>query len=382
MLNERKAGADNSQKLLYAAIALSLLGAALVAGTLSNAFRNHLHELQTANAALDERVDLRTRQLQASETRQRLALEAGELGVWEVDLNLSSSQRSLRHDQIFGYENAVERWSVDRFLEHVYVDDRERVSSLVEAAQTGQTSWRYDCRIIRTDNGQVRWIEVAGAPQMGPDGKVRGFAGIIEDITERVVREQRLAFVTGELEHRSKNLMTVIQAISYQTARHTSSIDEYQKAFQARLAGPSRSTDILLGREGAGADLKELVNAHLGAFSDPQRLNVDGPPVRLKPTAAQTIGLALHELGTNSYKYGALSVPQGQINVTWVTGPDGVNLEWREAQGPMVAPPMRKGFGTAVIETMTAQALGGKVSIEFLPSGLLWLAKIPRDQLA
>ncbi len=386
LLSSRTAMADELRKWLLAFILLALLGALGLAGSVSKAFRDHFVDLdaahknlQTSNLLLESRVAERTAELEASkrniehdahrlrvaEARQRVAVEAGELGTWDLDMTTNRAVRTGRHDQIFGYETPPPEWGTENFLAHVHPDDRARIELLLAEGSRNETSWDFECRILRASDQQSRWIEVHGGPRFDEQGQLAGYVGVVADVTDRKGREEQLEFVTKELAHRSKNMMAVIQAISRQTAKHSSSVETFEKSFSARLAGLSQSQDLLLGKNWRGADLQDLVVAHLTPFTERSRLKIDGPPVILRPESAQNFGFALHELATNAAKYGALSVPPGIVTVSWILEAGRIRFCWQEHGGPAVTEPSRKGFGNFVTGKMMEQTLGGTVAFAY-----------------
>jgi len=179
-----------------------------------------------------------------------------------------------------------------------------------------------------------------------------------------------------ELTHRSKNLLAVIQAVARQTARHTNSTEDFVAQFDARLQAMATSHDVLVEEGWHGASLFELAELQLQPFVDffDRQVSIQGPPVLLKPEAAQALGLALHELANNAKKFGALSVPEGQVSVTWVRVPhrdgDSIELKWIESGGPAVLAPVARRFGSMVIERNLERAVGGKVTLAFFASGV------------
>lgn len=187
-----------------------------------------------------------------------------------------------------------------------------------------------------------------------------------------------------ELSHRSKNQLAIIQAIAAQTAQSADSVDAFLKKFRVRMQGLAASHDLLVSQNWAGVPLAELVRRQINAFVDVSRDTVEmsGPDLHLTTSATEAIGLALHELATNSAKYGALSVPEGKLTVAWSLAPpagvpDHVLLEWIETGGPAVRPPEHKGFGSLVIERMVAEAVDGTVRLDFAPAGLYWRLEFP-----
>ena len=192
-----------------------------------------------------------------------------------------------------------------------------------------------------------------------------------------------------ELSHRSKNLLSVIQAMAQQTARLSPSVDAFLDRFIGRVQGLAASQDLLVNQNWTGVSLDELVRQQLQAFGgrDAGRIEADGPPLYVAPDAAQTLGLALHELATNASKYGALSVPGGSIAVHWNIEPGSgaprFRMSWRERGGPSVETPERSGFGRMLIERLTAEKLDATVQLNFDREGVVWtLDAAARDVLA
>ena len=193
----------------------------------------------------------------------------------------------------------------------------------------------------------------------------------------------QLRVVADELSHRMKNLVTIIQSIARQTMHQSTTKDDFEARFSHRLGAFGRSLDLLIASNWHGARLDELVRLGLtpfGALDGPQ-ISVEGPPLGLNPEAARNIGLTLHELATNATKYGALSVPEGKVAVHWEIASSGgrrrIFMTWRESGGPIVTEPTHLGFGRRVIQELTAEALSGKVTHEFLPGGVRWTLDIP-----
>jgi two-component sensor histidine kinase len=221
-----------------------------------------------------------------------------------------------------------------------------------------------------------------------PHGKAQRLVNIVADITERKSAEDHIQFLMREMTHRSKNLLTVVQAIARRTAQTARTFEDFESRFGQRLQGLSASHDVLVDENWQGARLEELVARQLKPFAEPKgsRIGISGPPIVVSAQAAQAIGLAIHELATNATKYGALSVASGRIEICWSLGdvddePGTLRLSWVERGGPPVSEPTRKGFGRTVIDAMLTRSLGGKVALEFDPSGLRWCAWIPPRNL-
>jgi two-component sensor histidine kinase/CHASE3 domain sensor protein len=236
------------------------------------------------------------------------------------------------------------------------------------------------------DRGVMRWFDCTIDAQRDADGRIVGIVCAAVEITEQKERESRIRLLMRELTHRSKNLLTVIDAIARQTATNSDGIKDFLTRFRDRLHSLAGSHDQLVHEDWQGAWLRELVLGQLGHYydKDSPAITLDGPRVRVQPEAAQHIGLALHELATNAAKYGALSAPTGRVQITWdveqdATGDPVCRMCWTEHGGPPAQPPARRGFGHVVIERTVARALGGSVILEFPPEGLRWTLTFPAD---
>lgn len=232
----------------------------------------------------------------------------------------------------------------------------------------------------RRKDGSLIDVSLNTAPVRRSDGKIIAISSIIHDISERKADEMHRHLLMRELAHRSKNQLAIIQSIAGQTARNADSVEDFLDDFRQRLRGLAISHDLLIGQDWRGAPLAELVEGQLGVFvgENSNRVDVSGPPVVLTSSAAEAIGLALHELATNSVKYGSLSVPGGIVSVRWSVKTNGsttpkLALEWVEKNGPPITePPTHKGFGSRIIETMVASSVSGKSSIDYRPDGVHW----------
>lgn len=224
-------------------------------------------------------------------------------------------------------------------------------------------------------DGRIFPIELAVAEWRIADK--RFFTGILRDITDRKQAEEHVRFVMRELSHRTKNVLAVVQSMAWQTARSSVDLEDFGKRFASRVEALACSHDLLTETRWQGVRLDDLVRGQLRLFGAEKHLDADGPELVLKPEAAQSLGLALHELATNALKYGALTRPTGRIEISWSIEADDAasgqfRMVWRESGGPEAGPPERTGFGRTVIKEMTERALKGHVALEFRSEGLFW----------
>src|SRR5690606_16152965 len=172
--------------------------------------------------------------------------------------------------------------------------------------------------------------------------------------TARQAADREVRFLMREVAHRSKNQMTVIAAMARQTARGAEDVPSYVQAFERRILGLARSTDLLLTHGRAGVALRELVESQIAPFSPPDssRVSITGPAVRLNMQAAQILGMAVHELSTNAVKYGAFGEDGGTLAVSWTVVDDRLDFVWRETVPRVLPGSKRVGFGTTVLKSM------------------------------
>ena len=228
---------------------------------------------------------------------------------------------------------------------------------------------------LRGRNGKFRWFLSRAHPIRGQDGNIQMWFGTNTDITDQKQREERIQLLMGEVNHRAKNMLTLVQAIARQTM---ASGENFMGRFTERMRSLASSQDLLVSSGWRGARVEDIMKSQLSHLEDfiGTRIFLEGPHVRLNSAAAQSLGMALHELATNAGKYGALSNDTGKVDIRWnVRQDEGVNrfeICWTESGGPPVTVPDRRGFGSTVIERMTRIAFGYPVKLDFAPEGLHW----------
>jgi two-component sensor histidine kinase len=271
---------------------------------------------------------------------------------------------------------------MDELRQAMHPEDRHLLAQF-HALTESQDSFPAEYRIVKAD-GKVSWLSGYGRVlDRQANGKAHHVIHVATDITERKTAEAHQRFLLQELSHRSKNLLSIVQAVADQTMRNCPDLAEFQKRFDGRLQGLAASNTLLARGDWRGSCLSALVELQLSPFIDlasPQ-IEVRGPNVDLTAEATQAVGLALHELATNAVKHGALSVPQGRVSVSWEvfkgSGAPRLRLDWTERDGPPVTAPNRTGFGHFVIKTMIEQSVQGKVALDFNREGLHWSLEAP-----
>ncbi len=323
--------------------------------------------------------------LRDSQARLRHAADAAGLTYVEVDFTHARIRTAENFATVMGYvsppdEAADSAAGVRLLLDHVVALDQPRVEAALREFMSGNRLGKI-VYCVRGDDQVERVIESLWSTEYGPDGKpLRAFATNL-DITEIKRAEEHTKLLMAEVNHRSKNLLAVVQAIAQNTTKHADPAMFVARLID-RIGGLTISQDLLVRNNWQGVEVSDLVEGQLAHFKDllGERILLMGPPARLTAAAAQGIGMALHELATNTIKYGALSNDVGRVHISWqVADAPGYmfTMRWLEEGGPMVIPPTLLGFGQKVIGRMAELAVNGTVEVDFRESGLSWKLSAP-----
>jgi PAS domain S-box-containing protein len=247
----------------------------------------------------------------------------------------------------------------------------EIVGIFQSTLRTGQSFSTAHHAELRADRGVVEHYEWRVDRTTLPEGSF-GLVCYFRNIAAQIEAESTRQLPTRELNHRVKNTLASVQAIAQQTMRSTKDPEEFARRFSGRIQSLARVHALLTDATWQGADLRDLIRDQLlhGAV-DETRLTAWGPVVHLRPQMAVHLAVMLHELGTNSMKYGAFSAPKGWVTINWTVSGDMLDLQWVERGGPTVAAPSRRGFGTTLIE-QSAKSEGGKAERLVERDGLTW----------
>ncbi|MBO9560860.1 MAG: PAS domain-containing protein [Caulobacter sp.] len=222
---------------------------------------------------------------------------------------------------------------------------------------------------------EERYLDFIYQPIIEPDGSVSGVFVEGFDITDQVQAQDQQRLLLDELNHRVKNTLATVQAISQQTLRGAADPAAFAKAFEARLLALSQTHNALTDGVWSGAGLRHILDLELQPYG-PERVTLDGPDVHLPARMALSLGMVFHELATNAAKYGALS-KNGRLSVSWRQEEEGLAFTWRETGGPAVFAPTRRGFGSRLIERSVASELRGRIELDYRPEGLVCAFWVP-----
>ena len=256
----------------------------------------------------------------------------------------------------------------------LHPDDADQFSQAIAAFNTGVHAHEGEFRVSRPD-GEVRWCVGTAAATLDSSGRVVRVSGVTVDITERKRAEERQNLLAREVDHRAKNALALAQSIVRLT--RADEVKAYVNAVEGRINALARVHTILSLSSWQGAELSKLIEEELAPYSLGGQIKLAGPEVQLLPATAQTLALALHELFTNSAKYGALSARSGRLAIGWQVEDDHLTLTWDETGGPLVGPPKSRGFGTRSLLASVESQLGGQAEFNWRPEGLLCRLEVP-----
>ena len=322
--------------------------------------------------------------LRETEERYRLASQATNDAIWDWNLVTNHVHWNEALRRAHGHTPDAIEPTGDWWIGHIHPDDRARIDVSIHAVIDGTgTVWTDEYRFLRADGSYADILD-RGYVIRDEGGRAIRMIGAMLDITERKRAEEHQRLLTGELQHRVKNTLALVQAIASQTLRGASDVAEMREAFAARLISLGRAHDILTLASWTEAPIGEVVEGALCVHrqADASRIRISGPNVLLSAKAALSLSLALHELATNAAKYGALSNDGGVVDLGWHVVHRGdvprFCLTWSEQGGPpILAQPARRGFGSRLIERSFAAEVGGEVRLTYAPTGLMCRLEAP-----
>lgn len=325
--------------------------------------------------------------LARSEERLQLALGASTMvGIWDWDLQTDLIYADPNFAEIYTVQpdRAAAGAPLEEYTRNFHPADMPAFEAELARVFSGQPTFEAEYRIVQPDGG-ARWVHARGRLIRNAAGEPIRFSGAAVEITDRKQAEEKQKLLMHELAHRVKNTLAVVQAIATQSLRHASSIEDASQKLQSRLAALSKAHDVLTQGDWRGAALDDVVTntLHNIGMQDTGRIRVRGNKAVLGPQAAMSFGLVLHELMTNAVKYGALSNEAGHVDIEWSisreNGERSLHFGWTEANGPTVAAPQQRGFGSRLIKSSLGSL--GDVDIAYHPSGLVLKMSAPMVQI-
>lgn len=249
-------------------------------------------------------------------------------------------------------------------------DHLERVLAYFKTTIESGVEWE-DTFPLRSGDGEYRWFLSRALPIRDASGAILYWFGTNTDVTDMLEKEEQIRVLLMEVNHRSKNLLAVVQAL----ARRSGCKDpDFLHRFERRLASLSANQDLLVRRGWSTILMDELAEAQLAILGREARAQIElrGASIPLSPRSAEIIGMALYELATNALKYGALAAPAGKVVLCWEETADRFVIDWRESGVPLMCVPTHHGFGTTLMRHIPARSLDAEVTIDYAPTGLHW----------
>ena len=302
-----------------------------------------------------------------------MAMAASKMGTWRYTLADNICIYDENAQALYGLTDPRFLHDEEGVKDKFHPDDMalmwERVGKALDP--TGDGRYDVEYRVKQLD-GSWRWLSAWGLVEFegeGDDRKPVAITGASRDLTEKKTAEELQTLLLNELNHRVKNTLATVQAITAQTLKNADDLPSARAALDERICSMAKAHDLLRSRDWTGADLAEIVARALGAFTSAQ-IDVTGPSTEVSARHALALSMALHELATNATKYGALSVSTGRVDLRWEVDDGLLRLDWRESGGPTVSHPARKGFGSRLLERLLVQDLGGEIVLDYASTGL------------
>jgi len=335
-------------------------------------------ELESLNDQLERRVAERTAELEAStarlresEERRTLALSAGNMGSWDLDTRTGRYAWDEGQYRIYGVDPTSFVPTDESIRALVHPDDYD---SIFKHDQTGVRQREF--RVVRP-SGEIRWCFGVSVSTLGEDKAPIRLNGVTVDITARRNAEEKQTLLAREVDHRARNSLAVVQSILRLTRADTA--EQFVSVVEARIQALAATHKLLTATRWEGASLREIIDAEMAPYRSNHGDHVitEGPEVVLKPSAAQSVALALHELATNAAKHGCLSRRSGALCIKWVVESDALSLKWNEQGGPATAMPTALGFGLKIVRSGIEEQLDGQVTYDWRKEGLSCKLSVP-----
>jgi two-component system, chemotaxis family, CheB/CheR fusion protein len=320
--------------------------------------------------------------IEEQETRQRLLaaiVEASRDAIWSWDLAGTITSWNAEAERLLGYspDEIIGR----SILALIPADRQDIAQTAIADLREGNWYTQYETARVHR-NGSLVEVEVTVSPIRDEIGEIIGAATISREITDRKQAQAHAELLRRELDHRVKNTLSTVLALVHQTARTASTTSEYVADLEARLMSLLQAHEALRESDSGQVSLYTIAERELRPFSSPDRaIEISGDEVWLDWTAARMIALAIHELGANAARHGALRAENGTVRLSWRREAGAarqvVRLEWQEAAQSIVSEPGRRGFGLTLLERGLPRVLGAEATLSFSPGGMRYSLVFP-----
>jgi two-component sensor histidine kinase len=321
-----------------------------------------------------------------SDKHLRAATQAAGVALWSWNVDTDAITLDERAYELWGVSKDQPSVTFEILSRNIHPADLERVRSAFAATRAVVGSYEIDFRILFGND--IRWISARG---QGDDVDIadRVMFGIFLDVTQRKQAEEANELLAGEMSHRVMNLLHIATALTQITSRSTTTKEDMARELTSRLMALGRAQELVRptpGRKNEGALLGDLISVLLAPYDEKEasvRIRVSVPKMKVGEASSTTLALIIHELATNSAKYGALSVPSGTLDVSCNADEDEVAVRWTERGGPPVVTPVTsRGFGSELVRRSMAAQLGGSIAFDWSAEGLVVTLRMGKDRLA
>ena len=321
-----------------------------------------------------------------NEKHLRAATRAAGVALWSWNVDTDAITMDERAYELWGIPKSEHEITFEILSQNIHPADLERVRSAFAATRAIVGAYEIDFRILSAN--EIRWISARG---QGDDADIaeRIMFGIFLDVTQRKQAEEANELLAGEMSHRVKNLLHIATALTQITSRSAATKEDMAHELTNRLMALGRAQDLVRpagGRKNEATLLGDLISVLLAPYDEKGasvRIRVSVPKMNVGERAGTTLALVLHELATNSAKYGALSVASGTLDVSCNAQEDDVTVTWTERGGPpVVAPAMIEGFGSRLVQRSMSADLGGTIGFDWSAEGVVVTLQMSKDRLA
>lgn len=329
------------------------------------------------------------KQLRSREEELARVQRIGQIGGLEVDLweGAFRNSRSPEYLAVHGLPPEAANETHEAWVARIHPEDRDRVVSQFHRSVFGaDTEYEAEYRIVRPSDGEIRWILAKAEIQRDELGKPVKLVGAHIDITARRTAEEQRELIARELQHRIGNVFAVIGSLISMAARAEPASAKFAEEIVGRIQALNRAHGIVLNQSGkAPADnLLDLIGrlaAPYNSGANP-RMTVSGDHIEVGRSASTAIALVLHEMATNAVKHGALSSPTGSVEIDARIADETVVLRWVEAGGPpVVGEPLKRGFGSELVDRALRSQLSAHMEFAWLPSGLVVVIELDASKI-